>query len=154
MKGGFYSLGLVRAHGSMPAIVMANAVKLRLEDFGVDPSLVLAAITDGAPVMGSFACKIELEQVICLAHTIQKGIDDVLYPKKEKKILQEVDDNEIDDNEYLNSNRVPVNVYKYPVDGSFGSIFQGFEQYKDEVLDLSSASQDERREYFSLPRSF
>ena len=98
-EGGFYSLGLVRAHGSMPANVMANAVKLRLEDFGVDPSLVLAAITDGAPVMGSFACKIEVEQVICLAHTIQKAIDDVLYPKKEKKILQEIDENEIDDND-------------------------------------------------------
>lgn len=68
--------------------------------------------------------------------------------------IEDPSENEIDDNEYLNSNRVPVNVYKYPVDGSFGSIFQGFEQYKDEVLDLSSASQDERREYYSLPRSF
>ena len=103
-EGGFYSLGLVRAHGSMPANVMANSVKKRLNDFGVDYSLVLAAITDGAPVMGSFAGKIGLEQVICLAHTIQKAIDDVLYPKKKKSTqetepedLQEDSDNEDDD---------------------------------------------------------
>lgn len=63
-------------------------------------------------------------------------------------------DNEIDDNYYLKSNRVPISVYKYPVDGSFGSIFQGFETVKDEVLDLSKASQDELKEYYSLPRSF
>jgi len=62
--------------------------------------------------------------------------------------------NEIDDNYYLKSNRVPINVYKYPVDGSFGSIFQGFETLKDEVLDLSKASPDELKEYYSLPRSF
>ena len=62
--------------------------------------------------------------------------------------------NEIDDNYYLKSNRVPISVYKYPVDGSFGSIFQGFETVKDEVLDLSKASQDELKEYYSLPRSF
>ena len=64
------------------------------------------------------------------------------------------DENEIDDNYYLKSNRVPIYVYKYPVDGSFGSIFQGFETVKDEVLDLSKASQDELKEYYSLPRSF
>ena len=98
-KGGFYSLGLVRAHGSMPANVMAKAVKDRLEDFGVDYQLVLAAITDGAPVMGSFSCKIEMNQVICAAHTIQKAIDDVLYPKKEKSKPEELDLDENSDDE-------------------------------------------------------
>lgn len=66
--------------------------------------------------------------------------------------LSENSENEIDDNENLKTHRVPVYVYKYPVDGSYGSIFQGFETVKDEVLDLSTASQDELKEYYSLPR--
>ena len=66
--------------------------------------------------------------------------------------LSENSENEIDDNEKLKTHRVPVYVYKYPVDGSYGSIFQGFETVKDEVLDLSTASQDELKEYYSLPR--
>ena len=61
-------------------------------------------------------------------------------------------DNYIDDN--LNINRNPVYVYKYPVDGTYGSMFQGFETIKDEVLDLSRASDKELKEFYSLPRSF
>ena len=35
-------------------------------------------------------------------------------------------ENEIDDNQYLISHRIPVSVYKYPIDGTFGgSMFQG-----------------------------
>ena len=63
-------------------------------------------------------------------------------------------DNYIDDNEFLNTNRAPVYVYKYPVDGTYGSMFQGFETLKDEVLDLSHASDKELKEFYSLPRSF
>ena len=66
-------------------------------------------------------------------------------------------DNEIDDNHYLNSNRIPVSVYKFPIDGSYGSggsLFQSFETVAGDVLDLSGASDDEKHEFYSLPRSF
>ena len=56
--------------------------------------------------------------------------------------------------ESLNIYRVPVHVYKYPVDGSFGSSFHGFESEKDEVLDLSGATDDELMSFYQLPRAF
>jgi len=64
-------------------------------------------------------------------------------------------ENEIDDNQYLISHRIPVSVYKYPIDGTFGgSMFQGLETLTHEVLDLSGASDKELKEFYSLPRSF
>ena len=56
--------------------------------------------------------------------------------------------------ESLNVHRVPVHVYKYPVDGSFGSSFHGFESEKEEVLDLSIAIDDELKAFYQLPRAF
>jgi len=56
--------------------------------------------------------------------------------------------------ESLNVHRVPVHVYKYPVDGSYGSSFHGFESEKGEVLDLSGATDDELMAFYQLPRKF
>merc|ERR1711892_968468 len=56
--------------------------------------------------------------------------------------------------ESLNIYSVPLHVYKYPVDGSFGSSFHGFESEKDEVLDLSGATDDELMSFYQLPRAF
>ena len=99
--GGFYCLGLVRVHGSMPADVMVESVKKRLEDFEVDPKHILAAITDGAKIMECFAGKMEWEHVICVAHTIQKAVEDVLYPEKKKveKKVGATENEELSDDE-------------------------------------------------------
>merc|ERR1712064_54567 len=76
------------------------------------------------------------------------------FSSKDDESEEELD-NEIDDNQYLISHRIPVSVYKYPVDGSFGgSMFQGLETLTHEVLDLSGASEKEMKEFYSLPRSF
>lgn len=56
--------------------------------------------------------------------------------------------------ESLNVHRVPIKVYKYPVDGSFGSSFHGFESEKNEILDLSGATDDELKAFYQLPRAF
>jgi len=56
--------------------------------------------------------------------------------------------------ETLSIHRVPVHIYKYPVDGSFGTQFHGFESEKDEVLDLSEATEDDLMAFYQLPRAF
>ena len=54
----------------MPADVMVETVKKRLDVFEVDSDKILATITDRASLMGCFAGKIQWEHIICVAHTI------------------------------------------------------------------------------------
>lgn len=68
--------------------------------------------------------------------------------------IPEIEESEEFVEESLNVHRVPIRVYKYPVDGSFGTSFHGFESEKDEVLDLSEATDDELMAFYQLPRSF
>jgi len=99
--GGFYNLGLVRICGSVPAETMVKVVDKRLEEFGIDSSReICAAISDGTPIMSCFAWKMKLVHVICMTHSIQKGIEDVLYPRSPSKAVKEgITDESDNDNE-------------------------------------------------------
>ena len=85
-----------------------------------------------------------------------KIIDDIKMMLKNSTELNipEIEESTDPVEESLNIHRVPVQVYKYPVDGSFGSSFHGFESEKDEVLDLSGATDDELMAFYQLPRAF
>jgi len=85
-----------------------------------------------------------------------KIIDDIKMLLKNVTQLDMPEDEENSEpvEESLNVHRIPIHVYKYPVDGSFGSSFHGFESEKDEVLDLSGASDDELKAFYQLPRAF
>merc|ERR1711973_840814 len=70
---------------------------------------------------------------------------------------EEEDENEEEDSsseQNLNIQRLPVFVYKFPVDkhSGFGHGYEGMETEVGEVLDLSLATDPERATYLRLPR--
>jgi hypothetical protein len=79
----YWSLGLIRVHGSMPAEKCVELVNQRLQEFG--PSLenhTVAICTDGASVMRKAGRLISAEHQLCLAHGIHLAVLDVLYKKR------------------------------------------------------------------------
>ena len=75
----FWSLGLVRVHGSMPAETCVLLVEQKLE-FGLSLAGDIVCIcTDGASVMTKVGKLIEAEQQLCYAHGVQLAVLDVLY---------------------------------------------------------------------------
>ena len=82
----FWSLGLVRVSGSMPARNCVEFPKTRLKAFGLGLSVDIVAIcTDGATVMCRVGRLIEAEHQLCYAHGIQRALVDVLYKGKLRK---------------------------------------------------------------------
>lgn len=78
----FWSLGLVRVKGSMPAIRCIELLTERLNIFGLDLKQDIVSITtDGASVMTKVGRCIEAEQQMCYAHGVQLAVLDVLYKK-------------------------------------------------------------------------
>ena len=73
-EGTFWSLGIIRVHGSLPAE--------RLREFGLDlDGDIIAICTDGASVMVKVGKLIKADQQLCFAHSIQLAVLDVLYKR-------------------------------------------------------------------------
>ena len=68
----FKSLGMARVDGSLPGAKCAELVLNRLEEYGIDLSMVVGFTTDGARVMSKFikSLPIPILHQQCLAHGI------------------------------------------------------------------------------------
>ena len=90
VKDDFFSLGVPRAYGSMPATRQIEVLTERLEIFDISFERdVIAITTDGAKVMTKMGKILkkdsQVEQVICNAHTIHLVVTDVFYKKEKPK---------------------------------------------------------------------
>ena len=103
----FWSVGLVRVSGTMPAVKCVELLEKKLQSFGLNLSKDIVAIdTDGASVMVKVGTLISAEQQLCYAHGIQLAVVDVLYKRKRKttavaevKVSELADDGVDDDGE-------------------------------------------------------
>ena len=78
--GKFWSLGLVRVYGSMPAEKCVQLLETRLAEFGLSLSNdIVCIVTDGASVMTKVGKLIAAQQQLCYAHGVQLAVLDVLY---------------------------------------------------------------------------
>ena len=85
--GKFWSLGLVRVSGSMPAEKCIQLVEDKLKQHGLSLSRdVVCVTTDGASVMTKVGRLIQCHQQLCFAHGIQLAVLQVLYKKKSQGI--------------------------------------------------------------------
>ena len=76
----YWSLGLIRVQGSMPAEKCVSLLEEKLQQFGLSLEHDVACIcTDGASVMTKVGRLISAEQQLCYAHAIQLAVLDVLY---------------------------------------------------------------------------
>jgi len=81
--GKFWSLGLVRVSGSMPAEKCVQLVEDKLKQHGLSLSRdIVCVTTDGASVMTKVGKLIPCYQQLCFAHGIQLAVLQVLYKKK------------------------------------------------------------------------
>jgi hypothetical protein len=94
----FWSLGLVRVSGSMPAEKCIELLEEKLAKFGLSLSQDIVAIcTDGASVMCKVGRLIDAEHQLCLAHGIQLAVLDVLYKNKYNQRMDSDGDDAGDD---------------------------------------------------------
>ena len=103
VQGDFFSLGVPRAYGTMPATRQIEILTERLSNFDVQFHRdIIAITTDGAKVMKKMGKLLkrdnEVEQVICNAHTIHLAVCDVFY-KKPKDDNDDNQESERDENE-------------------------------------------------------
>jgi len=81
--GEYWSLGLLRVHGSMPADKCVALVEQKLGEFGLNLSTDIVCIcTDGASVMKKVGKLMAVEQQLCYAHGVQLAVLDVLYGRR------------------------------------------------------------------------
>lgn len=85
-NGKFWSLGLTRVDGSMPATKCIELVETRLSMFGLCLETdIVSIVTDGASVMtkvGKLVADKGPAQQLCFAHGLQLAVLDVLYPQR------------------------------------------------------------------------
>jgi hypothetical protein len=72
----FWSLGLIRVHGTVPAGKCVELLEHRLSEFCDD---IVCKVTDGASVMTKVGKLIRPAQQLCYAHGMQLAVLDVLY---------------------------------------------------------------------------
>jgi len=86
----FWSLGLVRVSGSMPATKCVELVEKKLIKHGLSLEKDIVCITtDGASVMSKVGKIISCHQQLCYAHGLQLGVLSVLYKNKtEPDVIQ------------------------------------------------------------------
>ena len=78
----FWSLGLVRVSGSMPADRCIELLKSKLGTFGLNLETDIVGIcTDGASVMCKVGKLLGAEHQLCLAHGVHLAVHDVLYKR-------------------------------------------------------------------------
>ena len=79
----FWSLGLIRVSGTMPAVKCIQLVKHKLDEHGLSLQFDIVAITtDGASLMTKVGKSIAALHQLCYAHGIQLGVLDVLYKNR------------------------------------------------------------------------
>lgn len=82
----YWSLGLIRVHGSMPAEKCITLLQEKLTQFNLSLEHDIVCIcTDGASVMTKVGKLLPVEQQLCYAHAIQLAVLDVLYSDKRKR---------------------------------------------------------------------
>lgn len=93
----FWSLGLVRIWGGMPAENCIQLLNERLSKFGLSLMCDVVSIgTDAASVMQKIGRVLNVHQQLCFAHGIQLAVLDVLYAKPTNVISGSTDiDNEL-----------------------------------------------------------
>ena len=98
-KSNYYSLGLVRIVGSMPAEILKEMFVKHLQEFGIDYETdVVGGNTDGASLMVKFGKLIKpLIHLQCQAHGINLAVCDVIYSKKDEKVDIEAEDRDFDE---------------------------------------------------------
>ena len=85
----FWSLGMIRVHGSMPAEKCVELLQQKLSDFGLNLTEDIVCIsTDGASVMTKVGKLIKADQQLCFAHGIQLAVLDVLYNHQASEATQ------------------------------------------------------------------
>lgn len=92
-KGGqFWSLGLIRVEGSMPATSCIELVDNKLKSHGLCLKEDIVCITtDGASVMtkvGKLLAGVGPSQQLCFAHGLQLAVLDVLYQKRSNDTVE------------------------------------------------------------------
>ncbi len=95
----FWSLGLVRIHGTMPAKKCVQLLEERLKIFGLSLSDDIVGIcTDGASVMCKVGKLIDAKQQLCYAHGVQLAVIEVLYKKQRgQRDFRERDEGTVDE---------------------------------------------------------
>jgi len=82
----YWSLGLIRIHGSMPAEKCISLLQEKLTQFNLSLEHDNVCIcTDGASVMTKVGKLLPVEQQLCYAHAIQLAVLDVLYNDRRKR---------------------------------------------------------------------
>lgn len=92
----FWSLGLARVHGSMPAGKCIELFQTILKQFGLSyDNDIVSITTDGPSVMLKVGRLSNCDQQLCFAHAILLGVLDVLYkkPKTAKPTTSTNDEN-------------------------------------------------------------
>ncbi|XP_063782142.1 uncharacterized protein LOC134932045 [Pseudophryne corroboree] len=80
----FWSLGMVRILGSMPAEKCVDLLEMKLSVFGLSlQDDIVGICTDGASVMKKVGRLISAKQQLCYAHGIHLAVMDVLYKRPE-----------------------------------------------------------------------
>lgn len=96
----FWSLGLIRVHGSITAENCICVLKERLSRFDISLEKdIVAIVTDGPNVMLKVGKLVDTEHQLCFAHCIHLAVCDVLYNKKNIRDESTANDINEDDNE-------------------------------------------------------
>lgn len=78
----FWSLGLLRINGSLPAEKCVKLLSDKLDEYGLSLEKNIVCLTnDGAAVMKKVGRLVPNAQQLCFAHAIQLAVIDVLYKK-------------------------------------------------------------------------
>lgn len=80
-----FNLGMVRINVSCTAETMVNLTNERLKMFNIEPTDIIATITDGAAVCKSYGNKLKVFHQLCYDHGIHLAVVKVIY-----KLMQDV----------------------------------------------------------------
>ena len=98
-NGELFNLGMIHIPKSMKSHDGKEFLEKRLLEFGIDPQTNLVNdTTDAAAVMVKMGRIMDAEHQTCIVHGFHLGICDCFYPKKKKKVEQQVN---IDDLTYF-----------------------------------------------------
>ena len=143
-KGGaFWSLGLVRVNGSMPADKCASIIDSKLNEFGLSLAAdIVCIVTDGASVMVKAGTLTNTEHQLCYAHGVQLAVLDVLYRRHERATpavathsapdATECEDNS-DDGEDCDADEVAADQHMEVVDDDYDVLVEMSTTYQDVV---------------------
>jgi len=144
----FWSLGMIRVHGSMPAEKCVELLEQKLSDFGLSLNEDIVCIcTDGASVMTKVGKLMKADQQLCFAHGIQLAVLDVLYNRPATHTLGEIqpdcpvasktspdsDDNDDDNVDIENKETFSVTEYDVDVEDIIAELSDEYQQLVNKV---------------------